>query len=111
MAKRKPIPDVLGGILSSGSPGQSSVSTETRSSARTRKTGDTGGAASTGDTAGEGLAGRYARTATGYRTAGGEERRRVSLYLTDAQRRRLKALAAEAGFDDVSGFVAERLGL
>ncbi|MEM7789265.1 MAG: hypothetical protein AAF594_16220 [Bacteroidota bacterium] len=40
-----------------------------------------------------------------------ERGRRVSFYLDNDQRRRFKALVAEAGYDDQTRFLVDRLGL
>lgn len=72
-----------------------------------------GGVRGDDDTAGEldagGEAAGYARTSTGYRRGDGETVRRVSLMLTDRQRRDLRRLAA--GSPNVSEYVVEALGL
>lgn len=54
-------------------------------------------------------AGGYARTSTGYRRGDGETVRRVSLMLTERQRRDLRRLAA--GSENVTEYVVEALGL
>ena len=71
-----------------------------------------GDAANTGDAAGGTTADHgtgYARTSTGYRRGSGETVRRVSLFLTERQRRDLRRLAA--GSENVTEYVVEALGL
>ncbi len=55
--------------------------------------------------------GTYARTSTGYRRGDGDLVKRLSLFLTDAQRRELRRQAATAGYESVAAYVVARLGL
>lgn len=55
--------------------------------------------------------GAYERTTTGYRRADGEEVKRCTLFLTDAQKMELKRRALISGYDGISEYVVDRLGL
>ena len=64
-------------------------------------------AADTGAPVGEG----YARTSTGYRRDDGETVRRVSLFLTERQRRDLRRQAVDADAENVTEYVVDVLSL
>lgn len=53
----------------------------------------------------------YARTSTGYRRDSGDVVRRLSLFLTERERRDLRRLAVDAGAENVTAYVVEALGL
>lgn len=53
----------------------------------------------------------FQRTSTGYVRGSGETLRRVSFFLTESQRRELRSRVAQAGFDDLTGYLVEELGL
>lgn len=53
----------------------------------------------------------YARTSTGYRRGSGETVRRLSLFLSERQRRELKQRALDAGAENVTEYVVEALNL
>ena len=53
----------------------------------------------------------YARTSTGYRRESGEVVRRLSLFLTERQRRELRRQAVDAGAENVTEYVVNALGL
>lgn len=53
----------------------------------------------------------YERTSTGYRRDSGEVVRRLSLFLTEPQRRRLRRQAVDAGVENVTEYVVAALGL
>lgn len=109
MAKKKA--DLEGaalGFLLGASPADGATVANTGDDANT---GDAAPVADTGNTSDDApdTADGYARTSTGYRRGSGETVRRVSLFLTERQRRDLRRLAA--GSENVTEYVVEALGL
>lgn len=120
MSKRKPTPNVLDELLPGPASQKSSDETpEAPPAAKAGKRPRGGRAAEAtvpprsarAEAPAADASASYERTSTGYRKGTGETVRRVSFFLTDAQRRELKTRAAAAGYDDLSSYLVDVLNL
>jgi len=118
-SRKKTLDTALGSLLTPGTAGPASGSAPAADAANrgNAANGATAGAASGAAPAGnaapddDGAAAGYVRTSTGYHRASGETVRRLSLFLTERQRRDLRRLAVDAGAENVTEYVVEALGL
>lgn len=53
----------------------------------------------------------HRKTSTGYMTSAGQQIVRLTLHLTPEQKRNLKIKSLEAGYENASAYLIEKLGL
>lgn len=101
--RKKKLGDALGSMLT----GATATAEPVADTATVAPSGKAAPDAAGGDADASG----YARTSTGYRRESGDVLRRLSLFLTDGQRRELRRQAVNAGAENVTEYVVEALGL